>query len=140
MAGFVQNIPDGRVEVVADGKRDVLERFAAALRIKNTFIDVRDIEAEYSETSGGYTRFHKIAGSGEIGDRLDEGIEILKEMASGIRDLGGKMDQMIEKQDDTIGEIKGLRQDLKGHMDRRFERIEGDLAEIKSALRERGII
>ncbi len=51
-----------------------------------------------------------------------------------------KQDQMLDKQDDNIGEIKGLRQDLKGHMDQRFERIEGDLAGIKNALRERGII
>jgi acylphosphatase len=168
LAGFVQNLPDGRVEVVAEGRKNVLERFADALNIKNTFIDVKDIEAKYSEAAGGYKRFHKISTSGEVGDRLDEGIEILKEMSSGIKYLGNRMDmmldkqdqalgkmdmmldkqdqmldkqdQMLDKQDDTIGEIKGLRQDLKGHMDRRFERIECELAEIKSALKERGII
>lgn len=129
LAGFVQNLPDGRVEVVAEGRKDVLEKFAAALKIKNTFIDVRDVEAEYSEATGGYKRFHKISASGEVGDRLDEGIEILKEMSSGIKYLGSRMDLMLDKQDlmlnkqdlmldkqdDTIGEIKGLRQDLKGH-------------------------
>lgn len=47
---------------------------------------------------------------------------------------------MLDKQDETIGEIKGLREDLKDHMDQRFEHIEGELAEVKSALRVKGII
>jgi hypothetical protein len=50
------------------------------------------------------------------------------------------MDQMLDKQDDTLDEMKGLRTDMKGYMNQRFERIESELAEIKSALRERGII
>jgi hypothetical protein len=97
--------------------------------------------------------------------RLDEGIEILKCMMSGINNLtiitksgfdglnskmdgmnskmdgfNCKMDKMFDKQDDTISEIKGLRGDLKDHMDPRFEYIESELAEIKSALRNKGII
>ena len=50
------------------------------------------------------------------------------------------MDKMLDKQDETTGEIKGLRRDLKDHMDQRFESIEGELAEIKTALRVKGII
>jgi hypothetical protein len=50
------------------------------------------------------------------------------------------MDKMLDKQDETIGEIKGLRRDLKDHMDQRFLYIESELAEIKSALRVKGII
>jgi len=158
-------LPDGRCEVVAEGEKSALEKFVAELNIKNTFIDVKNIEAEYSETSQAYTRFHKISGPSEIGYRLDEGIEILKDIAAGVNNLTvitksgfenlgckmdkmldkqdqmlGKQDQMLDKQDDTVDEIKGLRTDMKGHMDQRFERIEGELAEIKSALRERGII
>jgi len=50
------------------------------------------------------------------------------------------MDKMLDKQDETIGEIKGLRSDLKDHMDERFDRIEDELAEIKSAGKERGTV
>jgi len=54
-----------------------------------------------------------------------------------------KQDQMLDKQDTTIGEIRALRTDLKGYMDMRFKRIEADLSELKDmkvALKEKGLI
>lgn len=54
--------------------------------------------------------------------------------------LNCRMDKMLDKQDETVGEMKGLRRDLTDHMDQRFEYIESELAEIKSALRVKGII
>ena len=151
LVGFARNLPDGRVEVVAEGEKDELERFASALKMKNTLIQVEDVDAAYSDASGTYSVFHKIVGSDETGDRLDEGVEILKEIAitlkEGFGDLGSKMDTMLEKQDamlekqdSTIGEIRGLRYDMKSHMDQRFERIETDLAELKAAMKHRGLI
>ena len=38
---------------------------------------------------------------------------------------------MLEKQDETIKEIKGVREDLKSYMEERFERIEHEIAAIK---------
>jgi hypothetical protein len=57
------------------------------------------------------------------------------------RDLGlsGTVERqymMIERQDETIGEIRGMRSDLQDHMDRRFSKIEGEIAEIKAAIAE----
>ena len=156
--GFAQNLPDGRVEVVAEGEKADLERFASALKMENSLIQVEDVEATYSGASGTYSGFRKIVGSDEIGDRLDEGVEVLKDILitarEGFRDLGGKMDSMLvkqdsmlekqdtmlEKQDSTIGEIQGLRLDMKSYMNQRFERIEADLAELKAAMIERGLI
>jgi len=165
LAGFVQNLPDGRVEVVAEGEKADLERFASALRMENSLIQAEDVETTYSDASGTYTGFRKIVDSEEMGDRLDEGVEILKDILVSIRegfgDLGGKMDSMLvkqdsmldkqdsmlekqdsmlEKQDSTIGEIQGLRLDMKSYMNQRFERIETDLAELKAAMIERGLI
>ena len=101
--GFVQNLPDGRVEVVAEGEKADLERFASALKMENSLIHVEDVEATYSDASGTYSGFRKIVGSEETEDRLDEGVEILKEIAftlkEGFGDLGSKMDYMLEKQD-----------------------------------------
>jgi acylphosphatase len=104
---FVQNLPDGRVEVVAEGEKADLERFASALKMENSLIQVEDVETTYSDASGTYSGFRKIVGSDEIGDRLDEGVEVLKEIAvtlkEGFGDLGGKMDSMLEKQDSMLG-------------------------------------
>ncbi len=47
-----------------------------------------------------------------------------------------KQDVMIDRQDETIGEIRSMRSDFQDHMDRRFAKIEGEIAEIKSAIAE----
>ncbi len=49
-------------------------------------------------------------------------------------------DQMLDKKDETTGEIRGLRTDLQYHIEMRFQRIETELAEVKNVLREKGII
>ena len=158
LVGFVQNRPDGRVLVIAEGDKDAVEKFASAIRIENALINVEMVDADYSNASREFSLFRKVTGPDEVGERLDEGIEILKGMLTGINNLtiitqsgfeslnskmdvvNCRMDTMLDKQDETTGEIKGLRRDLKDHMDQRFESIEGELAEIKSALRVKGII
>jgi len=106
LVGFVQNLPDGRVEVVAEGDRSDLERFASALKMENALIQVYEVEAAYSEATGSLFGFRKVVDAEEMGDRLDEGVEILKEILVSVRegfsDLGGKMDTLLEKQDSML--------------------------------------
>ena len=125
LAGFIQNRPDGKTLVIAESEnKGDLERFASAIRIKNALIDVENIALEYSPGSGEYSTFRKITGPDEVGERLDDGIEILKELVVGlgnlttitkdgfenlngkvesingkIENIDGKMGQMLEKQD-----------------------------------------
>ena len=47
---------------------------------------------------------------------------------------------MLDRQDETTGEVQGLRSDLKESLDVRLDRMEADLGEVKSALREKGIL
>ena len=42
--------------------------------------------------------------------------------------------RMLEKQDETINEIKGLREDLKSYMEKRFDRLEHEVMAIKAKL------
>ncbi|MCX6677868.1 MAG: acylphosphatase [Methanothrix sp.] len=200
LVGFVQNRPEGLVLVIAEGEnKDDLERLASAIKIKNALIDVESISAEYSHGSGEYSIFRKITGPEEVGERLDDGIEILKELVVGVNklvvgvnnlnivvnnvdvgvkkldaginnidvgvkkldaginnidagikkldtglnnlttitkdgfgNLNGKMDRMLEKQDETIEEIRGLREDTMRRSDPRLSRIEKDIRLIKS--------
>ena len=41
---------------------------------------------------------------------------------------------MLEKQDETIDEIRGLRYDLKAYMEKRFDRIEQEIIAIKEKI------
>ena len=41
---------------------------------------------------------------------------------------------MLGKQDETINEIRGLREDLKAYMEKRFERLEREIEVIKAKM------
>jgi acylphosphatase len=81
LMGIIQNRPDDRVLVIAEGeKRDDLERFASAIQINDGITDVRNIEVEYTGASGAYSDFRKVTGPDEIYERLDEGIREIREL------------------------------------------------------------
>jgi len=120
LTGFIQNRPDGHVLLIAEGSKKNLQKLASAIKIKDLLIDVHEIESEFSEASGAYPTFRKMTGPDEVGERLDDGIEILKELVVGVRviasntekllsitsngfaELNGKMDQMLDKQDQML--------------------------------------
>ena len=164
LRGYVRNLPDGRVKIVAEGSKADLERFLAAIRIENTLIKVEEIKAEFSEAEGAYEDFFKVAGERETDARLDVAAEHLKELISVVRDgfkdngsrldgigtslkeISGKQDLMIDKIDEAreeivstreeiVSEVQGLRSDLKGRTDERLQRIESDVTEIKAKIR-----
>jgi acylphosphatase len=85
LTGMVQNRPDGRVLIIAEGPETDLERFTYAVQIKNTLINVQSVDSEITPASGAYQDFRKITGSDEVGERLDDGIEILKEIMLSIK-------------------------------------------------------
>ena len=52
VGGFARNLPDGRVEVVAEGPEDVLGAFEARLREGPSFASVSALEREAIEARG----------------------------------------------------------------------------------------
>ena len=117
LKGYVRNLPDGRVKIVAEGPEADLERFLAAIRIENTLIKVKEIKAEFSEAKGAYEEFFKMAGERETDARLDVAAEHLKELISAVRegfkDNGSKLDRLEISEaviDDEIREISLLKE------------------------------
>jgi len=110
--GWVGNLPDGRVKVVAEGDAAALDRFASALKVKNSLIEVAAVEVERHDATGEFDDFSKLVDRGETDSRLDRSAELLKELIDvtrhGFSDLGQKMDLMLDKQDETIAAIKGI--------------------------------
>jgi len=101
LVGLVQNHPDGQVLVIAEGEKEAVEKFASAINIKNDPINVETIDASFSNASGEFSIFRKITGPDEIGERLDEGIEILR----------GMLAEMHHNEEELMGKIKRWRQD-----------------------------
>jgi acylphosphatase len=54
--GYVRNLPDGRVELVAEGRRGNLERFLEALRIEMDGY-IRDIQRLEGPPTGEFSGF-----------------------------------------------------------------------------------
>ena len=159
--GSVQNLLDGRIKIVAEGKEDNLEKFIKSVNINNTLINITNIDKEYSGSVGDYDDFYKLVNEGETDERLDTAAGLLKELIhvtkNGLDRLENKQDIMIEKQDimiekqdimiekqtETMGkidqsrieitsEIRSTKDDFKSHINERFSMIEADIAEIKA--------
>jgi acylphosphatase len=57
ITGYVQNLPDGKVEVVAEGEEQVLKEFLAGIQDSHLKHFIRNLETEWNEAQGTYTRF-----------------------------------------------------------------------------------
>ena len=97
----------GRVQKVGyRSKVMALDRFATALKVKNSLIDVAAVEVERHDATGEFDDFSKRVDRGETDSRLDRSAELLKELIDvtrhGFSDLGQKMDRMLDKQDQML--------------------------------------
>jgi acylphosphatase len=59
LKGYVKNLADDRVLVVAEGERPDLERFCRAIRMEDPLIKVEDIQVRLSEPKGAWDEFYK---------------------------------------------------------------------------------
>jgi acylphosphatase len=127
LRGYAENLPDGRVKVVAEGEERKLELLKESADIKNTLIQVEKIEDSFSEATGEFSGFFKLVKEGETDERLDRAAELLKEvivamnqgfsslnntMTSGFNRLGEGQDKMLEKQDATIHILERVHEEL----------------------------
>jgi len=57
LAGYAENLPDGRVEVVAEGDRDELKHYLHLLQRGPLHARVQSVEVFWAE-AGGFTGFY----------------------------------------------------------------------------------
>jgi len=105
LKGFVKNLPDGRVLVVAEGEEADLGRFCRAIRIEDPLIKVDDIGAQYSEPKGAWDDFYKIAGESETDSRLDTATVFLKELIVVVKDGFKETNSRLCSVDAKLGSI-----------------------------------
>ncbi|MFZ0390304.1 MAG: acylphosphatase, partial [Calditrichia bacterium] len=57
LKGYVKNLPDGRVEVLAEGDKNKLEQFLSELKSGPGFADVENLDIQWREYEGNYQEF-----------------------------------------------------------------------------------
>jgi acylphosphatase len=165
LKGMIENQKDGRVKIIAEGDDEKLKWFESAIDIKNTLICVSSIDKEYSPASGEFDGFGKLVIKGETDTRLDMAAGYLKILISAVNNLndnlGGKMDQMLDrqdqmldkqdqmldkqdqmldKQDELLVEVKDMNRKFDKVLDKDIVELKSDMSEVKTALRAKGII
>jgi len=148
--GFVENIKPYDIRIVTEGEDEAISEFIERIKIKRFPIDVESVEVSFEDFKGEFEYFEIKRGDWqeELGERLDAAGKLLYksiklaersvELNERSVELGeesvsiGK--RMLKKQDETINEIKGLREDLKSYMEERFDRLEHEVMAIKTKL------
>ena len=164
LKGYVQNLDDGRVKVVAEGEACDLESLLAALAIKNTIINVVDIKSEYSSATGDFDSFVKVVSGGETDQRLDVAAELLtklivvnekildeiratrtelteihQELAETHQELTGTHEELKATHEEltaTHQELAGTHEDLKGSINESRDAIVSEIRELRVDLKE----
>lgn len=155
LKGYVKNLPDGRVKVLAEGSDADLERFVRAIKIENALTKVEDIQFELSDGTEAYDDFFKVVGEHETDKRLDVAAEHLKElilvvregfcdmkggfsdmregfsdMREGFKENNATLKEMSAKQDDLIETVKEAREDI-------VDEVQGLRSDLKGRMEER---
>lgn len=153
LKGMIENLDDGRVKIIAEGEDEKLKWFEHAIEIKNTLIQVSNVEKAYDPAGGEFAKFGKLVDEGETDSRLDKGIEVMNSMLVAIKqvnttlidmnsNLGGKMDNLSGKMDNLSGKmdevnenlggkINQMDKNLGGKMDRMLQKQDEVLLEVK---------
>ena len=141
ITGYVKNLKDRTVEIVAEGEESALNAFFNEINLNEKPVFVKNISITRDEPTNEFTYFDIIRGdpAEEMGERMDianiklTNIDTKQDLTIGLQK------ETIGLQKETISEIKGLRSDTKSYLDQRFFEIQNELVDIKSALVKAGI-
>ena len=132
---FASNRMDDKIQyvlVLAEGDEDsvaYLERFVRENMPQLAKVDRIDTES----FTGSVMPLDKYAAI-NTSSQMNKAIPLLLSMDGKLDSVNGKLDGMLEKQDETISEIRDMHEDLINRSDFRLTRIEKDIKTIKTKL------
>lgn len=148
ITGYVRNLDTGEVEIIAEGREDLLQDLIRGIDIVRYPIEVTSCNVTWQEATGEYPLFTIIRGDvqEELFERMDSILTIMHEtfeVSESTRDLQyqtlDKLDKMLEIGKETRDEITSLRKDTRSYLNDEFKEIRKEITSIKDALNRVGI-
>ncbi|MEM0075814.1 MAG: acylphosphatase [Conexivisphaerales archaeon] len=140
LSGFdADNIGEDIVVVYAEGDQYAIERFRKDVEEKiPEQVSVSSFRwEEYEGMIQPISEFRSQFGIEQLAKIAQTGVEMkgdIKEMKGDIKEMKGDIKEILVKQDQTIYEIRGLRDDFRSFLDERMKKLESDVAVIKAKL------
>jgi len=114
LRGYVQNLDNGLVKVVAEGETADLEALLMAIDIKNTLINVTDVRKEFTPAIGDFDSFFKAVSGGETDQRIDAAAHLLTKLIVVNEKILDAITANNNELKETHEEIRGLREEVSG--------------------------
>ena len=115
LKGYVENLPDGSVRIVCEGKRKAIGEFSKEIRLENDMINVESLRRYFSKPRGEFKRFEVKTS------------DLAYEMFQGYA-TAGKHFKMLGQKVDCVGEkVEGVGEkvdNLTVHTDTNFNNLD----------------
>jgi acylphosphatase/uncharacterized coiled-coil DUF342 family protein len=129
LRGYVQNLDNGLVKVVAEGETTDLENLLIGIDIKNTLINVTDVRKEFTPAIGDFDSFFKAVSGGETDQRIDAAAHLLTKLIVVNEKILDAITATNNELKETHEEIRGSREEIRGSR----EEIRGSREDIRSS-------
>ena len=126
--GYVKNLPDGSVEIVAEASKETVEKFADALKFREPPIDVARLDVVYGEATGEYEHFNLVPGD------LRE--EIVEEFGTGLKYINLSREETKQGFKRVEETIKSTHEDLKGSIIEMHKDLKGGFEKVEDGIKE----
>ncbi len=140
VTGYVKNLDDETVEIVAEGSKQDIESLIQKMRNFGEPVVVKGIKVSRQKATGEFRSFRIVVGDmlAEMVEGFDTGNmhfeishrkqdQMLDKQDQMIATIQGYSEKMLDKQDQTSAEVRHLSDNLGNMMDRRFQRLEGEI-------------
>lgn len=120
--GYIQNMPDGTVKIIAEAPKYTIQKFIEAIRIKEPPITVEHVETKYTKPNGEFKFF--TVKYGELAEEMAEGFGTGQSYINLSRAENKQGFQMVRE------EIGGMRKETK----QGFQTLGNDIGGVKKEI------
>lgn len=138
VTGYVKNLDDETVEIVAEGSKQNIESLIQKIRDFGEPVAVEDIRVSYQKATGEFKSFKIV-----IGDMLAEMVEGFatgnmhfeishRKQDETISEIRRSTDRILERQDQTIATIQGYSEKMLDKQDQMLDKQDQTTSEVRS--------